>query len=378
MPFLLSTPLRLSASAYIRVLLTFVLGLAGFAVRGVCGEPSFLVGADVSALTTLESHGATYRFAGKKTGALGILRAEGFNCFRLRLFVAPNGLDAVTNSLGYTLALAKRVKASGAAFMLDIHYSDTWADPAKQFKPAAWEKLSYEELKAQVRSYTRDVLRRFTAEGVKPDYVQLGNEITNGMLWPEGRVEFSKADDHAAWERLGGLLRAAYEGLADAFPEGARPVSVLHIESPHQQERALWFCRQAVAAGVPFDWIGMSYYPDWHGTVAQLSATLTALAKEFKKPVVVAETAYPWTKDEHWEKRPHMDWPLTPDGQKRFLSEVLTAVRDVPDGLGRGVIYWHPESVLVSDLRVWVGGSCALFDHKGNVLPAAGFALPAQ
>jgi len=367
-------PCWLSVNSRIWVLSSFLVGLCGLAVSGSCGEPSFLVGADVSALATLEAHGAKFRGAENKTDALGILRAEGFNCFRLRLFVAPNGQEVVTNTLDYTLALAKRVKASGATFMLDIHYSDTWADPAKQFKPAAWEKLSYEELKVQVRVYTRDVLKRFAAEGVKPAYVQLGNEISNGMLWPDGHVEFLNSGDHAAWARLGGLLRAAYQGLADAFPEGERPVSVLHLESPHQLERALWFCREAVAAGVPFDWIGMSYYPDWHGTVPELGAALTALAKEIKKPVIVVETAYPWIKDQHWDNRPNMNWPLTPAGQKQFLSEVLAAVRAIPDGAGRGVMYWHPESVRVSDLRVWVGGSCALFDRKGNVLPAAGFA----
>ncbi len=370
-------PLRQSAFARARVLLTFVLGLAGLVVRGVGGEPSFLVGADVSALTTLESHGAKYRGAEKKADALALLRAEGFNCFRLRLFVAPNGQEAVTNTLEYTLALAKRVKASGAVFMLDIHYSDTWADPSKQFKPAAWAKYSFEELKTQVRVYTRDVLKRFVAEGVKPAYVQLGNEITNGMLWPDGHVEFSNADNHAAWVRLGGLLCAAHEGLAEAFPHGDRPVSVLHIESPNQQDRALWFCREAVAAEVPFDWIGLSYYPDWHGSVAQLTATMTVLAREIKKPVVVVETAYPYINDEHWEGRPNMAWPFTPAGQKTFLTDVLAAVRAIPDGAGRGVMYWHPESVLVSNMRVWVGGSCALFDRKGKILPAAGFARDA-
>jgi len=365
---------KLRAFSCIRLLFGSLTILAGLTSCAVAAESSFLVGGDVSSLATLEAHGAVYQSAGKKSDALTILRGQGMNCFRLRLFVAPNGQGAVTNNLDYTLALAKRVKVSGAAFMLDIHYSDTWADPAKQFKPAAWENLSYGDLKAKVRAYTSDTLKRFVDEGVKPDYVQLGNEITNGMLWPEGQVEFGKAGDHAAWERLGGLLRAAYDGLADAFPGNARPITILHLESPQQQERALWFCREATAANIPFDWIGMSYYPDWHGTVAQLSQTLNTLAAEFHKPVIVVETAYPWTKDEHWEKRPHMDWPLTKAGQLRFLHDVVACTRAVPDGLGRGVIYWHPESVLVADMPVWVGGSCALFDHKGNVLPAAGFA----
>lgn len=367
---------RKSFSACRCFLPAFLSVCLGFAVSGVRGELPFLVGADVSAQATLEKHGAVYRFEGRKADGMSILRAEGFNCFRLRLFVSPNGQNVVTNDLEYTIALAKRVKALKAAFMLDIHYSDTWADPAKQYKPAAWDKLSYDELKAKVRSYTADVLKRFAAEGVKPYLVQLGNEITNGMLWPDGKVEFAKADDHAAWERLGGLLRAAHEGLADAFPNEARPLSVLHIESPNQYERALWFCREATAAGVPFDVIGLSYYPEWHGTVAELSRCLNGLAAEFKKPVMVVETAYPWTHDEHWDKRSNMNWPLTPAGQQQFLSEVFAAVKAVPGDLGRGVFWWHPESVVVSDMPVWVGGSCALFDRNGEVLPAAGFARP--
>lgn len=348
----------------------------GLFVSGVRGEIPFLVGADVSAQATLEKHGAVYRYEGEKADGISILRGHGFNCFRLRLFVAPDGKTVVTNDLEYTIALAKRIKALKAAFMLDIHYSDTWADPAKQYKPAAWGKLSYDELKAKVRSYTAEVLKRFAAEGVKPHLVQLGNEITNGMLWPDGRVEFAKADDHAAWERLGGLLHAAHEGLADAFPDEAKPLSVLHIESPNQYERALWFCREVTNAGVPFDVIGFSYYPDWHGTVAQLSKCLNGIAAEFNKPVMVVETAYPWTHDEHWDKQPNMSWPMTPEGQKQFLSEVFAAVKAVPGDLGRGVFWWHPESVVVADMPVWVGGSCALFDRKGEVLPAAGFARP--
>ena len=354
--------------------LLLVTGLLSLTVRA---DGQFLVGADVSALSTFETHGAIYQREGKKADALRILCGEGMNCFRLRLFVAPDHRDAVTNDLEYTLKLAKRVKATGAALLLDIHYSDTWADPAKQFKPAAWKDLPFEELKTQVRNYTCAVLKRFAAEGVKPDYLQLGNEITNGFLWPEGHVEFSQPENHGAWERLGGLLRASHDGMTDAYPEGARPVTILHIESPHQRERALWFCREAVAAGVSFDMIGMSYYPEWHGTVAQLGETLTDLAREFKKPIVVAETAYPWMPDEHWIGCPNMNWPLTPDGQKRFLREVLAVVRALPDGLGRGVIYWHPESVPVSGMPVWLGGSCALFDRKGGVLPAAGFARDA-
>jgi len=346
-----------------------LLGLVGSA-WGEAVQP-WLAGADVSALATFERHGAVYRDGRRAGDALAILRARGVDCFRLRLFVAPNGEDAVTNDLAYTLDLARRVKRSGAAFLLDIHYSDTWADPAKQFKPAAWEGQPLPQLAATVRRYTADVLRAFAAAGVAPDYVQLGNEITNGLLWPEGRVEYAQRDDAAAWDRLGTLLRAAHDGLVDACADGARPRTILHLESPHQLERLLWYCRQATAQRVPFDMIGVSYYPEWHGGLAELRAALGALAAEFRKPVLVAETAYPSRKDEHWRGRPHMDWPLTPAGQRRFVREVAQVVAEVPEGLGAGVFYWHPEAVPVDGLAVWVGGSCGLFDRKGRVLPGA-------
>jgi arabinogalactan endo-1,4-beta-galactosidase len=350
-----------------------ILGLVGLAGSALAGEAQpWLAGADVSALATFEGHGAVYRDGRKAGDALAILCNRGVDCFRLRLFVAPDGEGVVTNDLAYTVALAQRVKRTGAKLLLDIHYSDTWADPSKQFKPAAWAGQALPELAATVRRYTADVLRAFAAAGAAPDYVQLGNEITNGLLWPEGRVEFAQRDDAAAWDRLGTLLRAAYDGLADACPAGSRPQTILHIESPNQLERALWFCRQATAQRVPFDMVGVSYYPEWHGGLAELRAALTALAGEFHKPVLVAETAYPSRKDEHWKGRPNMSWPLSPAGQQRFVREVAQAVAEVPDGRGAGVLYWHPEAVPTNDLAVWVGGSCGLFDRDGRALPAAG------
>ncbi|WP_052300358.1 glycoside hydrolase family 53 protein [Opitutus terrae] len=355
-----------------------MLATVGRAAASTMAPATFLIGADVSALSTLERHGAVYRDSAGPRDALQILAGEGFNCYRLRLFVAPDGKGIVTNDLAYTLALARRVKAAGATLMLDLHYSDTWADPGKQFKPAAWAALAFDDLEQQVRTYTREVLERFAREGLMPDYVQLGNEITNGMLWPEGRVEFAERTNRAGWEHLGRLLRAAHVGLAEASEGRPKPKSVLHIESPHQRERTLWFCREARAAKVPFDLIGMSYYPEWHGDLETLRGTLVALATEFHQPIIVAETAYPWTSDEHWTGRPNLNWPLTPEGQRQFLRAVLQVVRELPDGLGRGVLYWHPESVLTPGQRIWLGGSCALFDHEGNVLPAARFAVPNQ
>lgn len=366
MPAVLFCPRKLVH--VLRVVAGVVLLFAGGAARA---EISFLAGADISALPVFEKHGAVYRQAdGQAADALQIMRSGGMNCFRLRLFVAPNGEGIVTNDLAYTLALAKRVKASGASLLLDFHYSDTWADPAKQFKPAAWEKLSFDELVATVGTYTRDVLEQFERAGLTPDYVQIGNEITNGILWPDGRVEFAGEPDPAAWQRLARLLKAGI----DAVPSGPRqPQVFLHIESTGNVARSLWFFQHAQEAGLRFDLIGLSYYPEWHGSIGDLRATLNALAAQFRKPVAVVETAYPWKADVHWRDKRNLHWPLTPEGQRQFMQDVTTAVRAVPDNLGRGVIYWHPESVPVTGLRVWIGGSCALFDHSGNLLPAGSF-----
>lgn len=364
---------RFAACSAWRRLVLAVLASSWLALPGArAADPAeWLAGADVSSLATLEQHGAVYRDGRRAGDALAILRDRGLNCFRLRLFVAPNGEDVVTNDLAYTLALAKRVKASGAKLLLDIHYSDTWADPAKQFKPAAWVDLAFPELVATVQTYTTATLQAFVREGVAPDFVQLGNEITNGMLWPEGRVEFATRAEDTGWSRLGELLRAAHAGLDATFPAGDRPRSILHIESPHQLERALWFCREATAAQVPFDIIGVSYYPEWHEGLPQLRSALDALARTFGKPVLVVETAYPWKNDEHWHGRPHLAWPLTPAGQKRFVRAVVDAVRATPGGLGAGVVYWNPEGVPLRDLGAWVGGSCSLFGDSGRVLPAS-------
>jgi len=333
-----------------------------------------VAGADLSALQTMENWGAVYRAGGKPTDALVYLRNQGANCFRLRLFVNPDGTQLVTNSLPYTLALAKRVKAAGAQLLLDIQYSDTWADPAAQTKPAAWARLGFESLVGKVREYTASVLTNFKEAGVSPDFVQLGNEITNGMLWPEGRIEYKKAAGGESWSGLGQLLCAAREGLDSVYPEGARPKVVLHIECTGDAERSVWFYQQAIAHHVAFDIAGFSYYPEWQGGARQLRTTLSAVARALHKPVLLVETAYPWKDDIHWKDRPNMDWPLSAAGQAAFLNDVIKVLRDVPEGLGLGLLYWHPESVLVEHKNIWLGGSCALFASDGEALPAAAFA----
>lgn len=331
-----------------------------------------IVGADVSALPVFERAGVSYRDEKWARGdALVLLREAGMNCFRLRLFVKPDYDGVVVNDLGYTLALARRVKASGAKLLLDIHYSDTWADPSKQFKPADWDKLSFDELCAKVESYTRESVARFAEEGAMPDFIQLGNEITNGMLWPEGHVEFG-APDAAAWDRFAALQAAANKGLMEACAGKPRPAVILHIESTGALARTEWFLDEAARRGVNYDIVGLSYYPQWHGTIDDLSATLDLAAKKSGRPVMVVETAYPWRKSADWsEGAQNLRFPATPAGQNAFAMAVVAALRKVPDGKGIGVVWWYPEAVLNDKVNVWLGGDCALFSDDGRRLPAA-------
>lgn len=333
---------------------------------------AYLWGSDISALGVFEAHGALYRDRNGVPGdAVGLLRRAGQNTFRLRLFVNPIPDGIVTNDLEYTLVLARRVVASGAKLFVDLHYSDTWADPAHQTKPAAWNDLSFEQLEQRVELYTAEVLNRFVQEGLRPDLVQLGNEITNGMLWPDAKIEFARAPDTEAWARFARLQAAAWRGFTTAFPGADRPQVVLHIESTGNLPRTHWYLQTAQALGVRFDIVGLSYYPEWHGSLTDLAATLALAAEVAQRPVLIAEVAYPFKDDEHWQDVKNLTFPRSPAGQQAFMNTVHELVRAVPHGRGLGAIWWHPESIPNPDIRVWLGGSCALFDHEGRLLPAA-------
>lgn len=328
------------------------------------GAPTtLLMGGDVSMLARNEELGAVYRIDGQPRPSLELLRASGWNCLRLRLFVAPDGRGGVVQDLPYTIALAQRIRQAGFQLLLDLHYSDTWADPQKQTKPAAWRDLPFDQLVAKVESYTAEVMAALRAAGVTPEYVQVGNEITPGLLWPDGR------SDHA--DAFGALLRAGVRGVKRDAVAGEQVRIVIHADCGGDAGRTRWFYDRVLAQQVPFDVIGLSYYPWWHGPLDKLTANMSACAKAYGRPVWVVETAYPYTNPEYWDKQPNVPWPISPEGQSHFLTDLAAAVRAVPDGLGLGVLYWFPESVALPNQYTWNGGATALFDHEGNRLPGA-------
>ena len=332
----------------------------------------FLVGGDISALTRIEQAGGVFRDEGKPGDAIEIMSKYGCNCFRLRLFVNPAGGNMVVNDLAYTIALAKRIKAAGARLLLNFHYSDTWADPGRQLKPKAWEDLDFESLERTVYEYTRDCILEFKKAGVLPDMVQPGNEIAPGMLWPDGKL-YGVGDPEKQWDKFARLLKAGVRGVEDA--SGGDDVRiVLHIHFGGDSSKTKWFFEHVEKRDVPYDIIGLSYYPWWHGSMEDLRENISKTAATFDKDIFVVETAYPNRSarisraQEGADKT--MRWPMTPAGQEAFLRKLIAAVRETSGDRGIGVLWWYPESIPVKGLMIWYGGANAMFDGEGNVLPS--------
>jgi arabinogalactan endo-1,4-beta-galactosidase len=355
-----------------------VLASAVLAAEPADKKPTtFYAGADISMLPELEKAGAVYRDRDGKPGdALTLFRDHGWNLFRVRLFVDPDPDYAKSHGaiqdLAYVRALAKRIKSAGGQFLLDLHYSDTWADPGKQFKPKAWKDLDFDALEKRTHDYTAEVLKDLIGNGAAPEMVQVGNEIASGILWPDGKV-WNPPDNNedAAWQRFARLLNAGVRAVREASPAD-RPIRVmLHIHGGGKPGLAKWFFVEKLGKyPVDFDVVGLSFYPTWDDQFDALKQNLADVATLLKKDVVVAEVSYPWKAIPDVTKKPTLLWPQTPQGQLQFFRDLCDALRATPDSHGIGFIYWYPEAIPIPGRRIWREGGEAIFDDKGNVLPA--------
>lgn len=346
------------------------------------GARDFIKGADISFLHEITNHGGVFTEGGVQRDLLDILKDHGFDYIRLRLWHTPPdgycGLDS-------TLLMASRIKAKGFGLLLNLHYSDIWADPGKQFKPGAWEGIHFEGLKDSVFEYTRYVVSRMRKAGVLPDIVQVGNEITCGMLWDDGRV-CGGFDTPQQWEKLAVLISESIQGVNSALGPGDSVRIMIHIDRGADIGGSIRFYDNLLARGVGFDMIGLSYYPWWHGTLEEVESNLDTLATRYRRDIIVVETAYPWTLDwyDHTHNmvglpdQLHPGYPATVAGQEAFLSDLIDIVVGTPEGWGRGVFYWAPEYVAVPGLgSSWE--NVTFFDFKGNLLPSIdGFDSPAS
>jgi arabinogalactan endo-1,4-beta-galactosidase len=352
--------------------MVFALILAMCSIGAFAADQPFYLGGDISALPDLEKAGAVYRDHDKPGDCITILHDHGCNLFRVRLFVNPihdrDKAGGATQDLPMVLALAKRIKDSGAKFSLAIHYSDTWADPGKQYKPAAWNDLPMDALKQKVTDYTTDVMRSMKANGTVPDIVEVGNETRVGMLWPEGKLDGKTAEEkQLKWDNYASLEKAAIAGVRSQLPTDRTRI-LIHIDSGGRGSTATWFFGNLKKYNLDFDIIGLSFYPTWGDSMDILKKNLVDLPS-MGKDILIIETGYP---HEPVKQRPTTTWPMTPAGQQQFLNELISAVKATPDHRGLGVVWWYPEAVTTPGHQGWGGEALALFDQKGNLLPALG------
>lgn len=272
-----------------------------------------MLGADISFLPELEAAGRTFSDNDTTKDAIKILKERGFNYIRLRIFNQPANDSGYAPKKGYcdlvhTLQMALRVKAAGLKLLLDFHYSDTWADPGKQFKPRAWVGLNHSQITQAVYAYTRDVLKALQAQGTTPDMVQVGNEINHGIIWPDGKVE--------NLDTLAEFLQAGIRAVKETAP---RALIMLHIACGGQNKESRFFIDNMIKRQLQFDIIGESYYPEWHGTTEDLKNNLTDLATRYQQQIIVVEYS-----------------------QKK--QEVNDIVFQLPGNKGIGSCIWEPIS----------------------------------
>ena len=283
-----------------------------------------MIGADISFLPQLEARGMKFSDKEVEKDAIQILKDHGFNYVRLRIFNNP-ALDSGYSpkkgfcDLEHTKQMAKRAKAAGMKTLIDFHYSDYWADPEKQHKPAAWKKLGFPQLRDSVEAYTKKVIKTLKDQGTTPDMVQIGNEINHGMIWPEGHI--------GNLDSLAQLIQAGINGVKTV--DASVPI-MLHIALGGQHEESVFFFDNMLARNIKFDVIGMSYYPKWHGTLEDLKNNLISMANLYEQDIIVVEYSQ----------------------KKREVHEI---VFNLPKGKGKGTAIWEP-------LNTWE----SVFDKQGR------------
>jgi arabinogalactan endo-1,4-beta-galactosidase len=333
-------------------------------------------GADISFTLQEEAVGRTVTDNGEALPVEQILARHGANYSRLRVWVDP---PAGTSDLRAALTLAARAHAAGTKLLLDLHFSDTWADRHYQQTPAAWANLGTDALQATVEGYTRETVAAFARQGTPVDIVQIGNEVTNGFLWPAGQI-YQNGGEH--WAGFTDLLRAGIKGAKEASPAQA-PAIMIHTDTGGDADASTYFFDHLQQHDVAFDLIGLTYYPFWNGSLADLSRNLDNLASRYGKDIVIAETAYPWTLSSGEDGPTVVNnmlalpdaalYPPTAQGQEKFLQALGKVLREVPGGHGAGFFYWEPGWLpgVAADAHTGnTHNNLTLFDWWGKGLPA--------
>ena len=353
--------------------------LLAMALQTSAQAPAY-VGGDISLLPTYEEHGANYmdKDGQKIADLLTFLKAQGMNAMRVRLFVDPSRAPAehkgqgVRQDLDYVKALGKRIKDAGLKFMLDFHYSDTWADPSKQATPYLFKTVDTPPT-SYIYTYTKDCLEQLVAAGATPDFIQTGNEISWGMMYDSNCQLESKSDwsgyKDTNWDLFSTALKNAGKACREVCPEAK---IIIHTEQVKNTPLVTDYYKRLQQYGVDYDIIGTSYYPYYHGNLTQLNKTLTAFETQFPdKKIMVVETGCAY----HYKVGDtDIGYPLTYEGQRKFTADLIKTLK--AHQRVNGLFWWFPEAneygLDWNTKRVtdhWYNAS--LFDNEtGRALPA--------
>jgi arabinogalactan endo-1,4-beta-galactosidase len=347
-------------------------GAAAIPTPAAAASTLSMLGADVSTAQRALDLGARYfNASGAAQDPLDVLKGVGVNYVRLRVWNNP---ASGYNNKAKVLAYARTVKAKGLRLLIDFHYSDTWADPGKQFKPAAWASHGIGQLQTDVFNFTFDICNSLKAQGTTPDSVQIGNEINTGMLWNDGKVTNSN------FTNVGLLLKAGYNATKSC---NSGTQVMIHTADADSDTNARWFYDGIRAQGVNWDITGLSYYCFWHGSMANMTNVVADVKSRYGKPVVIAETAYPFTAanadstgNSVTGSQPCAGYPATWAGQASNFAAVQSAARA---GGAIGIFYWEPTWYAVPG-NGWdpanINGSgdgwdnMATFDWTGHLNPS--------
>lgn len=350
----------------------------------------FYLGADLSYVNQILDHQGIYKDGGITKSPYAIFKEHGTNLVRLRLWHNPSWTkevygDAGTQRYNDLQDVAKSIqlaRAQGMAVLLDFHYSDTWADPENQKIPAAWKDIKdIAVLRDSVYNYTHSTLSYLNAKGLMPELVQIGNETNCGMLYTEAPDGFPACNVcNGAWQQMGIVVNGAIDAVKAVTVNATIKTKILlHVADPKNVE--WWFDNMTTKGAVTgFDMIGFSYYPLWHTTVGldQLSDKIAAFKSKYNRPVLILETAYPWTTTSNDSYNNHFGsqsaiagYPYTKKGQSDIMIKMT---QEVLDGGGQGIIYWEPAWISSQMKDLWGTGSswenCAFFDYAGNTVEA--------
>lgn len=373
----------------------------------------FIKGMDLSTYWELERLGAKYYENDKKADLLTIMKDHNVDTIRLRIWndpYSPNGesYGAGENSVENTLYIAKKVTQAGFGVLMNFHYSDFWADPGKQIKPKAWKNFGVPELEKAVFDFTYETTKRFLDEGVNVTMVQVGNELSNGLLWPQGK--WPNFENMARFVDAGirAVRKADSERTQKLFDNEGNEIKkipvMIHLDNGGKNSLYReWFDNFTKNTTEDFEIIGLSYYPFWHGSLQTLQDNMNDVAVRYGKDLIIAEVSMGFSMEDYRSREgttpktakgyatkkelvEKIEYPMTKEGQKDFTADFLDRISHIKNNAGKGFFWWEPAWIPTKGSG-WAtpaslaymndpgpGGNewanQALFDYDGNVLPA--------